>query len=98
MGRRIAFSDHLATVACLTPLALGGCADAPVEPADASGPVVNEKVVDGEFTAARPEIGRISLDGAACTATLVRRGTSRPPRWWPGRTRGGCVPGTRAAR
>lgn len=49
--------------------ALAGCADAPGED---GGPVLDEKIIDGQFTLARPEIGRMQSATGACTATLVR--------------------------
>lgn len=71
-----------------TLLLLGGCGTAVDDPTDdpASGaaeasddappegpPEFVEKLIDGEFTDIRPEVGYMLLNGGMCTATLIRR-------------------------
>ncbi len=57
------------TLLTLTCAAFAGCADAP---SSDPGAGADEKIIDGEFTTVRPEIGRITTNAGACTATLIR--------------------------
>ena len=51
-------------------LVLFGCAEADVG-FDEEG-VFSDKLLKGELTSIRPEIGRLSLNGSSCTGTLIR--------------------------
>ena len=53
----------------LTALLMIGCAD--ISP-EALGDEGDEKLLRGQVTSVRPEIGRLSLNGSLCTATLIR--------------------------
>jgi hypothetical protein len=62
------------TSLCLTLMACASAA--PVETPEAGAPGTGasgpQKLIDGEFTNEHPEVGLMSMNGSACTGTLIR--------------------------